>query len=535
VSSYRVQQVSERDPWYFPILYAAFLTFVPVFAIWRTAVVNWGVWYGPVAWLVEMFGAATSILFIVSMRHSDRPVPQVVTTPARTVDILIPSVNEPLPVLEPAVIGALNVRGVRHVLVLDDGVRPEVRDMAHRLGVKYVPRVGNEGAKAGNLNHGLRATDAEFIITLDADHIPLPEFIEQTLGYFDDPEVGFVQSPQSFYNTESFTFRPRRGNGGNWHEQEMFYGGIQPAMSHANSAIYTGTSAMLRRSAIDAAGGFAPDTPTEDIHTSLRLHARGSRSVYLRTPLAYGLEVENLQEYFGTRRRWAAGSLRLLLRHPDSPLRVRGLTGSQRLNYFNAMAIHLQGLLRVLYLVAPITALATGVAPVTGPYASYGFAFLAFMVFSIWTVVQFGRGHYHMVYSEAFGVADVVPMIAALRGVFGPERRFGASRKRTGRTSGARLKLAYWLYAAVNVLGLVLAITRLIRGEHVAIAAWSGAFLALSTAYALVFLIGMERYERNPRSPWYAQLSPDELYRHIVSLSTGYDRPRQPAVSVSGQ
>jgi cellulose synthase/poly-beta-1,6-N-acetylglucosamine synthase-like glycosyltransferase len=532
VNSYRVQQVSARDPRYFPALYVGFLTLAALFVAWRTVVVNWGVWYGPVAWLVEMFGVFTSVLFVLSLRRSVRPVPRVVIDSPKTVDILIPTVNEPLPVLEPTVIGALRVRGVRRVLVLDDGVRPEIRDMARRLGATYVPRVSNEGAKAGNLNHGLASTDAEFIITLDADHIPLPEFIEQTVGYFDDPDVGVVQSPQSFYNTESFTFRRRRGNDAGWHEQEMFYGGIQPTKNHTNSAIYTGTSAMIRRSAIDSAGGFAPDTPTEDIHTSLRLHARGWRSVYLTAPLAYGLEAENLREYYRSRRRWAAGSLRLLFRHPDSPLRVRGLTLAQRMNYFSAMVVHLQGLIRVLYLVAPVAALLTGVPPVTGPYGRYGFAFLAFTVLSIWTVIQLGRGHYHMLHSEAFGVADTVPMLAALRDVFGPERKFGVTRKRTGRTTGGGLTFAYRLLAAVNVAGLTLAVTQLVRGEHVVIAAWSGAFLALGTAYSLAFLIATERYERRPGSPAYARLSPEELYHHVASLSTGTGQPRERAMAV---
>jgi cellulose synthase/poly-beta-1,6-N-acetylglucosamine synthase-like glycosyltransferase len=521
MTTYRVQQVSDRDPRYLPVLFAGFLAAALAFAGWRTLVVHWGVWYGPVAWLAEMFGVATAVLFVITLRRSARPVPRAVSGPPRTVDILVPTLNEPLPVLEPTVIGAMRVRGVRHVLVLDDGARPQVREMAQRHGAGYLARVSNEGAKAGNLNHGLAASDAEFVVTLDADHIPLPELVEQTLGYFDDPGVGFVQSPQSFYNTDSFTFRRRRGDGGGWHEQEMFYGGIQPTKNHHNSSIYTGTSAMLRRSALDSAGGFAPDTPTEDIHTSLRLHARGWRSVYLRTPLAYGLEVENLREYYRTRRRWAAGSLRLLFRHPDSPLWVRGLTLPQRLNYLSAMVTHLQGPVRVLYLVAPIAALATGVAPVTGPYGRYGFAFLAFTVLSIWTVTRFGRGHYHLLHSEAFGTADTVPMLAALRDVFGPQRRFAVTRKRTGRTTGGALPLAYRLLAAVNLAGLALAVTRLVRGEHVVIAGWSGAFLALGSAYALIFLVGMERYERRQGVPAYTRLSAEELYRHVASLPAG--------------
>ncbi|MEV4276717.1 glycosyltransferase family 2 protein [Actinoplanes xinjiangensis] len=517
MSPYRVEQVADRDPPQLPILFAVFLTLAPLFAVWRTAVVDWSVWYGPIAWAAEMFAVVTTTIFVISLRRRTRPVPRTVTGPVtRTVDILIPTVNEPAPVLEPTVIGALRVRGVRDVIVLDDGSRPETREMAARLGARYLPRATNAGAKAGNLNHGLEVTDAEFVVTLDADHIPLPGFIERTLGYFDDPEVAVVQSPQSFYNTESFTFRRRHGRDGGWHEQEMFYGGVQPTKNSAGSAIYTGTSAMLRRTALDDVGGFAEDTSTEDIHTSLRLHARGWRSVYLEEPLAYGLEVNNLRQYYGTRRRWAIGSLHLLLRHPDSPLIVRGLSWPQRLNYLSAMVAHFQGLNRLLYLLVPVAALTTGVAPVRGPYAVYGFAFLAFTILSIGTVVRFGRGHYHPLHSEAFAVADTLPMLAALPAAIFGEREFGVTDKRARRGTDARLKWAYRVFALAEVSALGFAVTRLIQGEHVVIAAWSAAFLTLSAGYALAFLVGMERYERRPVTPWYANLSPDHLYRRIT-------------------
>ncbi len=518
---YRVQQVDDPDPAYLRPLLVTFFAFAVIFAVWRTAVVNWEVWFGPIAWLAEMFGLLTVVLFLLSLQRSVRPTPRLAMTASATVDVLIPTMNEPLSILEPTVIGATKIRGVRDVLVLDDGVRAQVRAMAERLGVKYVPRVDNTGAKAGNLNHGLRETDAEFIITLDADHIPLPGFVEQTLGYLDDPNVGFVQSPQSFYNTESFTFRPRRGERGAWHEQEMFYGGVQPTKARTNSAIYTGTSAMLRRAALDSAGGFATDTPTEDIHTSIRLHAKGWRSVYLRTPLAYGLEVENLREYHRTRRRWAVGSLQLLFRHPDSPLRIRGLSLHQRMNYLSAMVAHLQGANRMLYLMTPIAALVTGVAPVEGSYARYGFAFLAFTVVSLWTIVQFGRGHYHMIHSESFGIADTVPMLAGLGALLRSEQSFEVTRKQAGRAAGSRLKLAYRLYAAVGIGAFALAVARLVRGEYMAIAGWSAAFLALSVGYLLAFLVFMERYERRSGTPGYAGLSPQARYEYVVGLSDG--------------
>ena len=519
--AYRVHKVVERDPLYRRIVFPAFLALSAAFTVWRTWIVDWDVWFGPLAWATELFALATSVLFVTSMRTVVRPVPRVVTDVAPRADVLVPTVNEPLPILEATVLGALNIRGVRHVLVLDDGVRDDVRDLAARLGAGYVPRVSDEGSKAGNLNHGLLRTDAEFVVVLDADHVPLPEFLEQTLGYFDDPSVGFVQSPQSFYNTDSFTFRRSRGVEGGWHEQGMFYGAVLPTKDASNSAMFAGTSAVLRRSALDSVGGFAVDTPTEDIHTSIRLHAAGWQSVYLDRPLAYGLEVENLQEYYRTRRRWAQGSLQLLFRHPDSPLRIPGLSLRQRLNYLSAMIAHLQGLNRLLYLLLPLAALLSGVAPVHGAYARYGFAFLASSALSLGVVVVLGRGHFHLLHSEVFGVTDEVAMLSGLGTLVRGPQRFQVSVKQAGRTAGTRLKVWYAVLAAVALVGLVVALTRLARGEVVAIAAWAAAFLALNLAYRVAFFVALRRYERQTGSGTaapHAGLGAEALYRHILAL-----------------
>jgi cellulose synthase/poly-beta-1,6-N-acetylglucosamine synthase-like glycosyltransferase len=514
---YRAHNVKYSDPWYLPVVLYGFLSVAVLFGIWRSAVVNWHVWFGPVAYAAELLSLLLTVLFVLSLRRAVRPVPRPVCEVRRTVDVLIPTVDESVAVLEATVLGALRVRGVREVLVLDDGAREEVRRLAGRLAARYVPRTTRAGSKAGNLNHGLTCTDAELVVTLDADHVPMPDLLEQTVGWFDDPGVGWVQSPQMFYNTDSFTFRRRRGRAGGWHEQEMFYGSVQPAKAATNSAIYTGTSAVLRRAALDSIGGFATGTPTEDIHTSIRLHARGWRSVYTPGPLAYGLEVENLQEYFGTRRRWAVGALQLLLRHHDSPLRVAGLSGWQRLNYLSSLSTHLWGPVRVAFVVVSLAVLLTGVAPVTGAYALYGFAFVAFTVLSVLAVLVLGRGHFHLVHSGVFGMADCVAQVGGLRGLIGGEPTFQVTRKRPGRVTGAPLKAAYRAFFAVNLAGLAVVALHLLRGQEIAMAAWTGTFLAITVGYSGTMLAMTRRYERRPARPSLPPLGGEELYRHVLA------------------
>lgn len=133
----------------------------------------------------------------------------------------------------------------------------------------------------------------------------------------------------------------------------------------------------LRRAALDTVGGFATGTATEDIHTSLRLHAAGWQSVFVPRPLAYGLEVDNLREHLNTRRRWAAGSLGLLFHSSDSPARIPGLTPDQRLSYLSSTLAHLQGLQRAGYLTIPILALLTLRSPIDTAIGGYGLALVA--------------------------------------------------------------------------------------------------------------------------------------------------------------
>ena len=286
-SVYPISWHRQKDPWYFPVLGGLLIVIAIPYLVWRTSIISWDTWYGLLLYIAELYGIVTTLLFLfVSWKVYTPKLPNRHLN--ATVDVLIPTYSEPLEVLEPVVLGATKIRGVNEVFVLDDGAREEIKLMAERLRVRYYPRKNGLHAKAGNLNNGLKYSKSEFIITLDADHIPLPSFIEQTLNFFHDKNLAFVQTPQSFYNSDSFLFRKKR-DGRLWAEQGMFYNCLQPGKNNCNAGFFVGTSAMLRRSALDEVGGFATSTATEDIHTSIKIHAKGWISICLPKPLAYGL------------------------------------------------------------------------------------------------------------------------------------------------------------------------------------------------------------------------------------------------------
>src|SRR4030042_3735194 len=124
----------------------------------------------------------------------------------------------------------------------------------------------------------------------------------------------------------------------------MFYESIQPGKNRFNAAFFCGSCAILRHSAVRSVGGVAVGTDTEDIHTSLRLHAQGWKSLFVKEYLAYGIAPEDFSEYHNQRVRWGAGSLGLMFRSVDSPLWSRGLTMSQRICYIDSVLAHFRGL-----------------------------------------------------------------------------------------------------------------------------------------------------------------------------------------------
>src|ERR1700683_1978852 len=272
-----------------------------------------------------------------------------------TVDLLIPTYNEPLSVVQNTILGALSVDyplDKLKIYILDDGRREEFREFAEALGVGYITRDNNEHAKAGNLNHALEVTDGELLALFDSDHVPTRAFLQLTIGWFlRDPRLSLVQTPHHFYSPDPFERNLRAGSTVP-NEGQLFYGLIQDGNDLWNASFFCGSCAVIRRSAVEEIGGFAIATVTEDAHTALRLHRAGWNSAYLRLPLAAGLATERLAIHVGQRMRWARGMTQIF--RIDNPALGRGLSFGQRVCYLNAMMPFFFGVPRFLFLTAPL-------------------------------------------------------------------------------------------------------------------------------------------------------------------------------------
>jgi cellulose synthase (UDP-forming) len=273
-----------------------------------------------------------------------------------TVDIFIPTYNEPLKVVKPTVLAALNLEwppDKLRVYLLDDGRRAEFKEFAQACGAEYIIRSNNFHAKAGNLNHALKLTKGDFVAIFDCDHIPVRTFLTTTMGWFlRDTKCAMLQTPHHFFSPDPFernlgTFRrvPNEGN--------LFYGLIQDGNDLWNATFFCGSCAVLRRGPLEEVGGIAIETVTEDAHTALKMHRRGYTTAYLRQVLAGGLATESLSGHIGQRIRWARGMAQIF--RLDNPLLGRGLSFFQRLCYSNSMLHFFSGIPRLIFLTSPLT------------------------------------------------------------------------------------------------------------------------------------------------------------------------------------
>jgi cellulose synthase (UDP-forming) len=371
-------------------------------------------WFAIPLWLAEAYGLVASVLFYYTVWDTTPP-SQAGDPGLHTVDVFVPSYNEPVWMVRRTLLGALNMRYPHSTYLLDDGRRAEMAELAHQLGCGYIARPDNRGAKAGNLNWAMQRTHGELVVIFDADHVPLPEFLDRVLGHFRDPRVAFVQTPQEYYNIDSFQHLGTRPGRGAWHEQSLFYRVIQVGKSTRNAAFFCGSCGVMRRSALRDVGGFATETITEDLHTSMLLHRRGWKSVYHNEVLVLGLAAQTATPYHLQRLRWGQGTMQALRR--EGVLRSHGLSLHQRINYLASALHYFDGLQRLLYYLAPALCVATGILPIKASPAPFVAALVAYYGTSFVAFKLSGRGYAMFMATELYHMVRFYTYIRSLLGL----------------------------------------------------------------------------------------------------------------------
>ena len=334
--------------------------------------------------LLAMIGSAFQMLLLFTAKNRDRQADKcsIAVKEGRynpTVDILIPTYNEPDFIVKRTIMGCQAINYERkQVYVLDDTKRQSIKQLAEELGCHYLNRSDNSHAKAGNLNNALKQTNGELIVVFDADFVPTTNFLERTVGFFRNQKIGLVQTPQSFYNAD-----PIARNLGLekvlTSEEEVFYRYLQPIKDGAGSVVCAGTSFVVRREALKDIGYFATDSISEDYFTGIRLSARGYELAYLDEKLSAGLAAESIGAHIDQRLRWVRGTLQAFF-IKSNPLTIPGLSIWQRLGHLEGLVHWFTCLPRVFFLFMPIICIFGQLTPIQTTLAELVYVFVPYYV-----------------------------------------------------------------------------------------------------------------------------------------------------------
>jgi predicted Zn-dependent protease/cellulose synthase/poly-beta-1,6-N-acetylglucosamine synthase-like glycosyltransferase len=492
----------------------------------------------------EFYGVVTMLLYFLQVWDTTEP-PEQPVLEGRTVDVFVPTYNEDPDLLRVTLQACVAMDYPHRTFLCDDGgTEARLKDpqkgpgsaeraatlkaICAEVGAIYKTRPKNEHAKAGNLNHAFAETDGEFIIIFDADHVPDPNFITRLIGYFADERLAFAQTPHAFYNFDSFQARLNHDRKQYWEEGQLFYHVIQPGRNRWNAPIFAGSAAMFRRKALAEVGYIAMETITEDMHTGLRMHSRGWKSLGISARMISGQAAQDVTTFHSQRLRWGEGNLSVLAY--DNPLTTRGLGWGQKLCYLGTMINWCGGLFKLPIYLTPLLMLFTGVPPVKEFNWALALIMAAYMAVSILGTKFVSNGYGSIWFSELFMMASFWTQVrGTMRAAFLRKlQQFVVTAKR-GRQSNS-----IWPFIRPQVYLIAASVTALLW-------AWGRVWLGISddllkpvlaTFWTLFHMLLAYLVVR--RALW----PDDRRYstRHIVHLPVGYsaseDAPARLGVSV---
>ncbi|MBI5230608.1 MAG: glycosyltransferase [Coriobacteriales bacterium] len=379
--------------------------------------------------VAECFNVAQAAGFWMTIsfqKWTEPPIPDFSQT-TETVDLFVTVCGEPADVVGATITAATQVRHPRCTIwVLDDGQDETIRALAELHSVGYITRQGRRGAKAGNINHALGLTRADYFCIFDADQIPKPAFLEATLGGFEDPAVAFVQTPQVYRNR--FT---NRVSAGSHDQQSLFYGPILRGKNGMNAVFSCGTNVVYRRGAIDDIGGLPEDSITEDLRGSLILNKRGYSSLYVSRILAEGLGPLDVGSYFNQQFRWGRGGLEILFqRRPYQ----RPMSLGQAFQYSLGFMFWFTGWIYLIYLALPVLFLVFGFRPIQVPN-DYPLRFIPYVLIALATIAyaaDFGLRFDGLRFTLASFPVQLKSLISTF---FGGKSKFVVTPKKAGKVA----------------------------------------------------------------------------------------------------
>ncbi|GAA2486056.1 glycosyltransferase family 2 protein [Winogradskya humida] len=434
-----------------------------------------------------------------------------------------------VPSKEPIEVAERTLRRMRQVLyagqvdvwILDEGDDPQVKAMAARIGVKHFSRKGRPEynteagqfrakTKSGNHNswRAEHEHDYDVVANVDPDHVPMINFLERTLGYFRDPDVAFVVSPQVYGNM----YQNWVSHGASV-QQYLFNGIIARGGNGLDAPLLTGTGHLYRPSAMRDIGGYQ-DSIIEDHVTSIKIHTAtnpgtGNRwkGVYTPDVIAIGEGPTSWADYFNQQKRWAYGVWEIILHrrlHNSNKLGVRRRWGYRLLQfYYPSVAVSL-----MLGNIATATYLATGVSAVDLDGTTWGLLWGATLVTWFGMLLWLRRYNIATHEREEIGMPGMglalfcgpIYVAAGLAALFRRKLAFVVTAKGKMRTTESlgtfRLHLLWFLFAAG-----MLALSYTGHHDYTLLRIWAGLTLLMGLAPPLAAWISGISARRHPEPP----------------------------------
>jgi cellulose synthase (UDP-forming) len=278
---------------------------------------------------------------------------------------IVPS-NESLSLLHQCLPAMVNADYPHDTWLLDEGNSPEVKAICEQYGVfhfsrfrrrLYNTRKGKfvKKTKGGNHNSWYENFDADYDIVaqIDTDFVPQANFLTKTLGYFRDPNIAFVGTPQVYGNGEDSFIAKGAGE-----QLFSFYGTILRGLSGMKSSLLIGANHIIRVAALKDVDHYSAHI-TEDLLTGMKLHKKGWKSVYVPEILAVGEGPFTWEAYFAQQMRWAYGCMDILFYQSPKLFLTMGIR--RTIYYFALQQHYFSGLAMGISLVLLSLYFATGV------------------------------------------------------------------------------------------------------------------------------------------------------------------------------
>lgn len=317
---------------------------------------------GAAAMLAVLLAQGFEAVEVVSprgWRRVFRSVPLLPGAPEPFVSIHLPACSEPpeMVILTLDSLARLDYANFE-VLVIDNNTQDEtlwrpveahVAKLGPRFRFFHLPSW--PGFKAGALNFALRETDprAEVVGVVDADYAVDPQWLRRLVAHFSDRDVAVVQAPQAHRDFESSPFRRMA----NWEFDGFFRIGMHHR-NERNAIIQHGTMTLVRRLALERAGGWAEWCICEDAELGLRLMAAGHELRYVDEVLGRGLTPADFKAFKSQRFRWAFGAMQILKGHARALVGRSPLTAGQRYHFLTGWGAWFADALHLVFALAAV-------------------------------------------------------------------------------------------------------------------------------------------------------------------------------------